>query len=62
MLDLDRDLYGDQLRLHLVERLRDEQRFPNVEALKAQLALDVSVARSRLQAYTADPAAGGAWH
>src|SRR5437764_4609870 len=37
LLDLDQDLYGRTLRVAFVHRLRDERRFPNVEALKAQI-------------------------
>jgi riboflavin kinase / FMN adenylyltransferase len=62
VLDLDRDLYGMTLRAHVVERLRDEQRFPDIVALKAQLARDVEAARAALRERRPDPAAGGAWH
>ena len=33
-----RDLYGERIRLAFVARLRDERRFPSVEALRAQIA------------------------
>jgi riboflavin kinase/FMN adenylyltransferase len=33
------------LRLTFLRRLRDEQRFPTPEALRAQIALDISRAR-----------------
>jgi riboflavin kinase/FMN adenylyltransferase len=45
VLDLDRDLYGRTVRLAFVLRLRDERRFPDVDALKAQIAADVGRAR-----------------
>lgn len=45
VLDLDRDLYGQTLRLGFVQRLRDERRFPDVDALKAQIDADVRRAR-----------------
>jgi riboflavin kinase / FMN adenylyltransferase len=48
LFDLDRDLYGETLRAHLVTKLRDEQRFPGVDALKAQIAKDVAAARSAI--------------
>ena len=38
--DLDQDLYGKPLRVHMVGRLRDEQKFESLEALKAQLERD----------------------
>jgi riboflavin kinase / FMN adenylyltransferase len=48
LFDVDQDLYGRSLRVEFVHRLRDERRFPNVEALKAQIALDVANARRLL--------------
>ncbi|OSM04342.1 bifunctional riboflavin kinase/FAD synthetase [Magnetofaba australis] len=39
------DLYGRSLRVRFRKHLRDEVRFPNVEALKAQIAQDVATAR-----------------
>jgi len=50
LLDLDQDLYGRTLRVAFVHRLRDERRFPNVEALKAQIEQDVASARRLLGA------------
>ncbi len=41
IMGLDADLYGDQVRLGFVQRLRDERRFPDVDALKAQIEADV---------------------
>jgi riboflavin kinase / FMN adenylyltransferase len=35
------DLYGRTLRLAFVQRLRDERKFPDVEALQDQIAADV---------------------
>ena len=45
VLGLDRDLYGSTIRLGFVQRLRDERRFPDVDALKAQIDADVRRAR-----------------
>jgi riboflavin kinase / FMN adenylyltransferase len=45
VLNLDRDLYGQRVRLAFVQRLRDERRFPDVDALKAQIDADVRRAR-----------------
>jgi riboflavin kinase/FMN adenylyltransferase len=45
LFDLDRDLYGATLRVHLVARLREERKFEGLEALKAQIARDVEEAR-----------------
>ncbi len=41
---LDRDLYDRPIRLVFLTRLRDERRFDSAEALKAQIAVDVSQA------------------
>jgi riboflavin kinase/FMN adenylyltransferase len=35
------NLYGEQMRLAFVERLRDEKRFPSAEALMAQMDRDI---------------------
>jgi riboflavin kinase/FMN adenylyltransferase len=34
------DLYGRRVRLSFVQRLRDERRFDNVDALRAQIEAD----------------------
>lgn len=61
LFDFDGDLYGRRLRVHLIERLRDERRFDGVEALRAQIGADASEARRILAAIDVEPAAGGAW-
>jgi riboflavin kinase/FMN adenylyltransferase len=43
-----RDLYGEPIRVAFVARLRDERRFPSVEALAAQIADDAERARALL--------------
>lgn len=48
LLDFSGDLYGRWLRLEFVGRLRDEQKFPGVEALRLQIARDVEAARLTL--------------
>jgi riboflavin kinase/FMN adenylyltransferase len=40
LFDFDRDIYGAHLSVRFVHKLRNEQRFPNFDALKAQIALD----------------------
>lgn len=42
------DLYGATLRVAFVARLRDERRFPSLEALRAQIADDAERARAVL--------------
>ncbi len=41
LLEFSGNLYGQELRLELVERLRDEIRFDSADELKAQIASDV---------------------
>jgi riboflavin kinase / FMN adenylyltransferase len=43
------DLYDRSVRLLFAHRLRDEQRFPSLDALRAQIALDVAQAEAVLQ-------------
>ncbi len=45
LLDFDRDIYGRQLRIEFVARLRDEQRFDNIGELIVQIGRDVEEAR-----------------
>jgi riboflavin kinase/FMN adenylyltransferase len=40
LFGLDRDLYGRMVRIEWTHRLRDIRRFPSLDALRAQLALD----------------------
>jgi riboflavin kinase/FMN adenylyltransferase len=42
------DLYGARLRVAFVARLREERRFPSVDALRAQIAADAAAARAIL--------------
>jgi riboflavin kinase/FMN adenylyltransferase len=46
LLDFDGDLYGTQLRLEFLQRLRGERRFPSVDALIEQMGRDVDEARA----------------
>jgi riboflavin kinase/FMN adenylyltransferase len=48
LLDFDADIYGEMLTITFEERLRAEQKFSGIDALRAQLALDVAAARSVL--------------
>jgi riboflavin kinase/FMN adenylyltransferase len=41
LLGVDRDICGRRVRLGFVQRLRDERRFPDVDALKAQIDADI---------------------
>lgn len=55
----DHDLYGAQLRVHFVARLRDEQKFSSFDALKLQIARDADQARAAL--VTRTPRDAAAW-
>lgn len=46
LLDFDGDLYGQRLKVELVGRIRGEQRFDGIDALKAQIQADIQTARS----------------
>ena len=51
LLDTDLNLYGSELRLDFVARLRDEKRFESADALVAQIRTDVARARDLLTMY-----------
>jgi riboflavin kinase/FMN adenylyltransferase len=46
LLDFAGDLYGDDLRIDFLKRLRGERRFDSVDALVAQMGEDVTEARA----------------
>jgi len=46
VLDFTGDLYDERVTLTFLRRLREERKFPSVDALKAQIALDVAAARA----------------
>ena len=48
LFDFSGDLYGKKVKLMLVDRLRDEQSFPSVQALQQQLEQDAAHARRAL--------------
>ena len=45
LLDFEGDLYDQHIRLEFFRHLRDEQRFDNAEALKAQIHRDIALTR-----------------
>ncbi len=45
LLDVSQDLYGAHLRIEFVDRIRGERRFPDVEALVAQIHDDIATTR-----------------
>jgi riboflavin kinase / FMN adenylyltransferase len=50
LFDVSRDLYGETLRAHIVQKLRDERRFSGLDALRTQIALDAAEARAATEA------------
>ena len=48
LLDFSGDLYGENLEVEFVARLREERRFPSFEALAAQIHADIAAARQAL--------------
>lgn len=48
LFDFNTDIYGEPLRLFFEERIRDEQRFTDVNALKEQLQRDEAICRTLL--------------
>jgi riboflavin kinase/FMN adenylyltransferase len=48
VFDFARDLYGANVRLELIERIRGERKFESPEALRNQIALDLARAREIL--------------
>src|ERR1043165_8043130 len=45
LFDLDREIYGEEMEVRFLRYLRSEQKFANVDALRAQIAADVRQAR-----------------
>ncbi len=49
LLDFSGDLYGQELEIRFHEALREERKFPSLDALKTQIHEDVNAARTSLQ-------------
>lgn len=47
LFDFDRDIYGKHIEVEFLEKLRDEERFANLDALREQIRSDVNDARLR---------------
>jgi riboflavin kinase/FMN adenylyltransferase len=48
LLDFDGDIYGQELTLEFISRIRDEQKFPGLEALVGQIHVDIATVRAQL--------------
>jgi riboflavin kinase / FMN adenylyltransferase len=49
LLDFDDDIYGEEVRLEFVRRIRPEMKFPSLDALKAQIRADVESVRGEIE-------------
>jgi len=47
LLDFDEELYGEELKIAPMQKLRDERQFPSLPALQEQIGRDVVEARAR---------------
>src|SRR5262249_22594499 len=59
VLDMQQDLYEEDLEVYVIARLRGERRFAGVEALQSQIAADVQQAREVLGQYAGREAERG---
>ena len=50
LFDFDRDIYGQHITVHFVQRLRDTVRFPDLATMTQQMHADVAAARAALGA------------
>ncbi len=46
VFDYNDDLYGKHVHVEFLQKIREEKKFENLEALKAQIAKDIEVARN----------------
>lgn len=46
LFDFDRDVYGERVRVRFLRKLRDEEKYADLELLKAAIAQDVTNARA----------------
>ena len=49
LFDFSADIYGAHLNVRFLHKLRDEMKFPDFDALKAQIAADVEAAKAYFQ-------------
>lgn len=50
LFDFDGDIYGRRIEVQFVAKLRDEEKFPNLEEMRAQMHIDAESARAALRA------------
>ncbi len=49
LFDFDADIYGEDIEVRFVRFLRGEQKFDGIEALKAQISVDVAAAKMAIE-------------
>ncbi len=54
IIDFKGDIYGNELRIEFIARIRGEKKFESVEALRQQIASDVAKGKAILEAAKAD--------
>lgn len=62
LFDTELNLYGQELRVHLLGRLREERKFSGIDELVAQIARDIAAARELTGRRLPDPSALPAWY
>jgi riboflavin kinase/FMN adenylyltransferase len=45
LFEFEQEIYGQQLRVEFLQKLRDEEKYPDLETLTRQIALDVKHAK-----------------
>ncbi|MEF2146278.1 MAG: bifunctional riboflavin kinase/FAD synthetase [Desulfovibrionaceae bacterium] len=55
IMDYSKDIYGTEIRIHFVQRLRSERKFSSLDELKARIFEDVRLARCILDEPDAQP-------
>jgi riboflavin kinase/FMN adenylyltransferase len=51
LFEFEQQIYGKHLRVEFLEKLRDEEKYPNLEMLTRQIALDVENAKKWFRKY-----------
>lgn len=51
LFDFQRDIYGEHLRVEFLAKIRDEEKYPDLQTLKAQIARDCAAAREILESH-----------
>jgi len=49
LFDFSRQIYNQHLRVNFLHKLRDEEKYPDVETLQRHIALDVKNAKEWFQ-------------